>query len=289
MISLRRQRYDALVLLHHLTLASGRLKHRALVGAIGPHLSAGLDNGRGGFLDLRVPDAGFGARHEAEYYSAVAVAVGGEHSVPPVGPTLSDLGWGDVVQDGGARAAQPRIALHAGGGSYSVARRWPLQRFAELAVALHESEGAELIVVGGPDEVDLSEQLLELLGRPAWVTSAPRAEPKSLAHVLASCDLFIGNDSFPMHLATAIALPVVAIFGPSNASAWGPYAPEAPERVRIIRRTDLPCSPCFYRGHALGTPEGCPPRTCLIELGIRPVLAAAETLLLQARRAVPGG
>jgi ADP-heptose:LPS heptosyltransferase len=289
LVSLRRQHYDALLLLHHLTLATGRLKHRALVGAIGARLTAGLDNGHGSFLDLRVPDPGFGARHEAEYFSAVAAAVGGEQGGSPVGPTLTDLGWGAIAGDGGGRADRPRIALHAGSGSYSVARRWPLQRFAELAAALHESVDAEFIVVGGPEEAELSDQLLELLGRPAWAASVPRAAPKNLAHLLASCDLFIGNDSFPMHLATAVGLPVVAIFGPSNASAWGPYAPEAPGRVRIIRRTDLPCSPCFYRGHALGTPEGCPPRPCLTELGIRPVLAAAQTLLRQERHAVLGG
>lgn len=289
LISLRRQRYNALLLLHHLTLASGRLKHRALVSAIGAHLTAGLDNSHGSFLDLRVPDRGFGNRHEAEYFSAVAAAVGAEHEGSPVGPTLTDLGWGTIGRDGGERADRPRIALHAGSGNYSVARRWPLQRYAELAVALHESDAAEVIVVGGPEEAELSDWLLELLGRPAWAASAPRAASKNLTHLLASCDLFIGNDSFPMHLATAVGLPVVAIFGPSNASAWGPYAPEAPRRVRIIRRTDLPCSPCFYRGNALGTPSGCPPRPCLTELGIRPVLAAAQTLLRQARHAVPDG
>jgi heptosyltransferase-2 len=287
--ALRRQSYDALLLLHHLTLATGRFKHRALVTAIGARLTAGLDNGRGGFLDLRVPDQGFGARHEAEYCSAVAAAVGGEHEGAPVGPTLADLGWGDIGREGSMRAARPRIALHAGSGSYSLARRWPLERVAELAAALHESHDAEFVVVGGPGEAELSDRLLALLGQPAWAESAPRAEPKSLAQALVSCDLFIGNDSFPMHLATAVGLPVVAIFGPSNAHAWGPYAPEALGRVRIIRRTDLSCSPCFYRGHALGTPQGCPPRPCLSELGIRPVLAAAQTLLRQERHAVPGG
>ena len=47
----------------------------------------------------------------------------------------------------------------------------------------------------------------------------------------------------------------------------------------VVRRDDLPCSPCIYRGHALGTPQGCPPRPCLTELRIDPVLLAARRLL----------
>jgi ADP-heptose:LPS heptosyltransferase len=287
---LRAVGYDALLLLHHLTLADGVRKHRALVRLVDARTTAGLDNGRGGFLDLRVADNGFGARHEAEYFSAVAAAFDAAGDGHPRGPTPADLGWGNLARAEHASNSPPRIALHAGSGSYSVARRWPVERFAELAVALHERHGAAIVLVGGPDEVELCERLLTLLGRPTWATVAESVvSPRAMASALAACDLFVGNDSFPMHLATAAGLPVVAVFGPSNARAWGPYAPEEPGRVAIVRRDDLACSPCFYRGHDLGTPEGCPPRPCLTELGVRPVLAAAERLLRRTRPVSLGG
>lgn len=285
---LRQERYDALLLLHHLTLTSGVRKHRALVRMIGAQVTAGLDNGRGDFLDLRVEDAGFGARHEAEYFAEVAAAVGAQVDGSPQGPTMADLGWTYTAERNAASKNVPRVALHVGSGTYSVARRWPVERFAELAIVLHKHNEAEIVLVGGPEDAGLSDEVMTSLEQPSWAQiSVSDASPGDLARTLASCDLFVGNDSFPMHLATAVRVPVVALFGPSNAMAWGPYAPEAPERVAVVRRDDLPCSPCFYRGHALGTPQGCPPRPCLTELGIQPVLAAAERLLRQAASVAP--
>ncbi len=276
-------RYDALLLLHHLTLPRGVRKHRTLLRLINARLTVGLDNGRGGFLDRRVADAGFGARHEAEYFSAVAAALGAPAAAQPAGPTLADLGWDDLSRATEKPREHRRVALHIGSGTYSVARRWPIERFAEFATALHRRHGVEVTLVGGTDEKALCGQMLELLGRPHWATRAEEGgTPRDLTRSLLACDLFVGNDSFPMHLATAAGLPVVAVFGPSNARAWGPYAPEALERVAIVRRDDLPCSPCFYRGYALGTPEGCPPRPCLTALEVQPVLAAAERLLRRA-------
>src|SRR5579859_7379272 len=68
--------YDAVLLLHHLTLFFGRLKHQLLMRATGAKWRAGLDNGHGWFLNVRVKDNGFGAMHEADYNLAVAEAVG---------------------------------------------------------------------------------------------------------------------------------------------------------------------------------------------------------------------
>ena len=278
---LRHTAYDAVLLPHHLTLRFGRLKYRLMLKALAPRLTAGLDNGHGGFLDLRVPDNGFGARHEAEYCQEVARAV--DATLPPGerGIHLSDLGWDDVRMPPASHvdSAAPQIALHPGSGGYSLARRWPLDRYAELARRLHETYGARLLVVGGPEERPLVQELLGLLGQPEWAEDVAGPQPpRRLATLLSGCDLFVGNDSFPMHLAAAVGIPTVAIFGPSNADAWGPYVPDAPERARIVRRGDLACMPCVYRGHTLGTPQGCPPRPCLTELSVASVLRAARAL-----------
>lgn len=276
--ALRRTRYDVVLLLHHWTLAFGRLKYRALVAAIHPEHAAGLDNGHGRLFDLRVPDHGFGARHEAEYALAVSALAGATLSPGERGLRVTDLGWDEVVPL--PQCAPPLIAMHPGSGSYSVARRWPEERFAELATTLHAEYDARLLLVGGPDEIGIHERILTQLHHPAWISSrAGQLSPRGLAAMLARCVLFIGNDSFPMHLATAVGTPVVAIFGPSNARAWGPYTPDSPQRAVIVRRDDMPCSPCFYRGHSLGTPQGCPARPCLTKLEIQPVLHAARRLL----------
>lgn len=287
---LRRTHYDAVLLPHHLTLRFGRLKYRLLLAALGAHLTAGLDNGWGRFLDLRVPDNGFGARHEAEYCQAVAQAI--DASLPPGdhGIHLSDLGWNDVCIPPASqtRETTPLIALHPGSGSYSLARRWPIARYAELGRRLHHDYHARLLLIGGPEERPLIQHLLDLLAHPDWAEDATSAQtPHQLAARLSRCALFVGNDSFPMHLAAAVGIPTVAIFGPSNAEAWGPYTPDTPARTRIVRRTDLACMPCIYRGHALGTPQGCPPRPCLTELSVASVLRAAHAIYPGPTNATP--
>ena len=297
---LRLNAYDATLLFHHLTLPAGRLKHRALLRAIGAPLTIGLDNGHGGFLARRVPDAGFGARHEAEYFLAVAEALDARLPAGEQGLRLADLGWDDLQRAERQPNHPPLIALHPGAGSYSLARRWPIENFVRLAIALHEAHKTRFVVVGGPEEQALREHLLEAVRNPTWMelqdhrASALQSPPthgqgvtfrrrssgyRALAETLSQCDLFIGNDSFPMHLATAVGLPVVAIFGPSNHRAWGPYAPDTPERVAVVRRDDLACSPCFYRGHALGQREGCPARPCLTRLAVEAVSDTAQRLL----------
>jgi len=73
---LSRQRYDCLVILHHLTTRWGTLKYAALALASGAKVRAGLDNGRGWFLTHRARDGGFGARHEVEYWLDVVALLG---------------------------------------------------------------------------------------------------------------------------------------------------------------------------------------------------------------------
>jgi heptosyltransferase-2 len=107
------------------------------------------------------------------------------------------------------------------------------------------------------------------------------------AALLAQCDLFVGNDSGPMHIAAAVGTPVVAVFGPSNIGAWGPYSPEGERSPHTVVSRSLPCMPCFYRGHSVGLREGCGTRECLTLLDPRPVLQACRRALERVPRRDP--
>src|SRR3954467_13948559 len=94
---LRGERWDGLALLHHLTTSFGIAKYAALCLASGARMVAGLDNGRGWFLSDRVADAGFGARHEADNWLAVAGLLGGHNPDPHYELAISDADrtWAD--------------------------------------------------------------------------------------------------------------------------------------------------------------------------------------------------
>ncbi len=280
--------YDAVLLLHHLTLFFGRLKHQILMRATGAKWRAGLDNGHGWFLNVRVKDEGFGAMHEADYNLAVAEAIGATANTKrltvPITSKERQQAHQLLFEDGPAEnITRPIIAMHPGSGGYSTARRWAPERFAQLADTLFHDVGSQLILMGGPEEAELHQQIIGMMRSGMPVRSfAGKGSIRVTAAVLEQVDLFVGNDSGLMHLAVAVGIPTVAIFGLTNSDAWGPYTGGTPGEQAIVVKLDLPCMPCFYRGHDLGTPEGCMTRDCLAMLGVDPVAVAARRLLREA-------
>ncbi|HEY3061298.1 MAG TPA: glycosyltransferase family 9 protein [Chloroflexota bacterium] len=270
--------WDVLVLMHHLTTAFGIAKYAALCLGSGAPVRVGLDNGRGWFLTQRAEDRGFGWRHEVDYLLDVVGVLGARH---PDEPRLELC----ISADDEAWAAQcwadlditgEAILINAGSGAYSTARRWAPERFVETARALHARHGLQPLVLAGlsPDEQLLARRVASGVGGKV-VPAAPT--PQALGALIQKCRLVVANDSGPVHLATAVGTPVVAIFGPSNDKAWGPYPVKAQQNQ--VAREILACAPCIHRGHSFGTPQGCPARTCLAILETATVLDAAERAL----------
>lgn len=309
---LRGGRYNAVLLMHHLTLFYGRLKHQILMRATGAKWRIGLDNGHGWFLNVRVKDQGFGAMHEADYNLTIAKAAGAtirdRHLTVPINEMerqqaqqllnatdparvdpFSPYEVNGSKQDSAVIphpfTRRPLIAMHPGSGGYSTARRWAPERFAQLADTLYRDTEGQLILLGGPEEAELHRQIFELMQSDMPVRSfAGKGTIRVAAAILDQADLFIGNDSGLMHMATAVGTPTIAIFGLTNSAAWGPYTGDHPSRKAVVVKLDLPCMPCFYRGHELGTPEGCMTRDCLTLLEVDLVATAARRLLKESRR-----
>ena len=105
-----------------------------------------------------MPDEGFGAMHEADYWLELAALLGAD----------PDAGWRPdipideasienvrkLMDDSGMKRASPLVAIHPGAGWYSRARIWPVEGFAAVARGLIKSYGATIVVLGGPDELE---------------------------------------------------------------------------------------------------------------------------------------
>ncbi|MGH2519842.1 MAG: glycosyltransferase family 9 protein, partial [Chloroflexota bacterium] len=275
---LRARHYDYLLLMHHLTTRFGAAKYRALVRVIGAQITVGLDNGRGGFLDLPVEDRGFGLLHEADYASALVERMGAH-----VAPRQLEIAIDGLARREAARllGSDRWLAVHVGGGIFSLARRWDPAGFAAAANEIARRTCARVVLLGTSVDRQATDATLAQLSVPA-LDLVDRLSAKLTAAVLERCALLLSNDSGVVHLGAAVGTPVVAVFGPTNDLAWGPYPPEKHAVVRVT----LPCSPCAYRGTGLGTPQGCPTRDCLQLVTPRMVVQAAERLL--ARQPAPG-
>lgn len=127
------------------------------------------------------------------------------------------------------------IGIHPGGSSFD--KRWPEKNYAELADKLANRYDANILLLRGPDEIELTHNIQEAMQKHA-IVYAPKTI-RELGAILSQCDLVVCNDSGPMHLAAALNVPTIAVFGPTDYVAWRPMS----ENATIVRR-DMPCWPC---------------------------------------------
>jgi heptosyltransferase-2 len=127
------------------------------------------------------------------------------------------------------------IGLHPGGSSFD--KRWPEDNFASVADRLVAQYSAKVLLLRGPGEAHLSRNIEKKM-RVAPISYAPQSI-RELAALIQRCKLFICNDSGPMHIAAALDVPTVAIFGSTDHVAWKPLS----EKATVVRR-DMPCWPC---------------------------------------------
>jgi heptosyltransferase-2 len=266
---LRKERADTVVLFHHLLSRWGTMKFALLALASGARRRVGADNGRGWFLTERVPDRGFGALHEAEYWMQVVALLDAHGDLTleaPVGEedrrTAADL----VRESGGLRC--PILAIHPGTGWYGPGRRWAPESFAAVARQVRRQRDVRWIIVGSDQDAVEAARVEALLGD-GVVNLTGRTSVGELAAVLEQCDVLVANDGGVAHVAAAVGTPVVAVFGPSNDRAWRPL-------TGSVVAAQLPCRPCFYRDHRTGSRTGCATRECLSL--VTPAMVASAVL-----------
>ena len=135
--------------------------------------------------------------------------------------------------------AGPKIALYADAPVGD--RVWPPERFAKAINRLLKERKAEVILFGTPAEAGVSAAIRAGLDQPALdLTGATQIA--ELPALLSRCTAFLGNDSGAMHVAAAVGLPVVAVFGPTDPEGTAPLTP----RCTIVQERPY-CSPCFLR------------------------------------------
>jgi heptosyltransferase-2 len=127
------------------------------------------------------------------------------------------------------------------GASFGEAKRWLPDRYASLADRLIDALGADVLIFGSPAERPLAEAVARAMEHTPVLVAGETTLREFMA-LMAKCHLVITNDSGPMHVAAALGLPLLAIFGSTNERATGPVG----LRARIIKHP-VECSPCGLR------------------------------------------
>jgi len=195
---------------------------------------------------LPVPKPGEIPAHEQFYYLELLRRAGWLDSLPNESfikldvPETNRQSAAEFLLINGVKPDSLRVAIGAGA-SYGSAKCWPPDRFAELANRLQAQSGTDIILFGTLAEAPVSSAIAAGMHR-APIDLTGKTAINDLPALLSQCHLFIGNDSGAMHVAAAVGLPVVAVFGPTDPCGTAPVTP----RCSIVRERPY-CSPCFLR------------------------------------------
>ena len=239
-------------------------------------------DGRSMLLSHAIPiDPEARKAHQVYYYLGILSGAGLAEPQPWRNPA-QNLSCDLEVQDSDRQAARSLLRLHgvdAGepliglnpGASYGGAKRWLPDRFAEVADYLHAKHHARAILLGSATELPIARHVASMM-RSSAVNLAGETTLGQLMGVISECTLLITNDSGPMHLAAALSVPQVAVFGSTSDVATGPLS-----SVAEVVRVPAECSPCFLRE--------CPTDfRCMIGITVGHVIEAAERRLSEAER-----
>ena len=177
--------------------------------------------------------------------------------------TAEDKKWAsDFLTTYRIERQRPLIAIHPG--SPIPLKRWLLDRYAELADWLIAQKRAQILFVGVEDEIPIITEIQALM-RGESINVAGRTTLAQLASILHTCNVFIGNDSGPMHLAAGVGTQTIGLYGPGDPTRFGPTG----EKCQTIRRrSDCPCVGTTCRFGKAG---------CMSEIQVTDVIQTLET------------
>ncbi len=270
--SLRRERYDLAVLFQNAFEA-------AFLGVLaGVPLRYGYaTDGRRLLLTHPVdPPDPKQRRHQVQYYLEMLRPLVQETSAPK--PVLhvghEEEAMADrLLREDGVQASDVLIGLNPGS-VYGGAKRWLPERFAAVADRLlvdlrqRSPHPVRCLIVGGPGEETLGEAIAQQMVSIPLILSG-KTSVRALKAIIKRCHIFVTNDTGPMHVANALGVPVVAVFGSTDPLVTAPY-----NRAwsAAIVRNPADCSPCLFRE--------CPiDHRCMTSISADQVLHAAQAML----------
>ncbi len=171
-----------------------------------------------------------------------------------------------LLREAGVPASRPILAIHP----FSLWRykEWQPNEWASLIGRIIHRQGFSVVITGSPTERIRAEALTKRCSGPVF-NLAGKTSIGELPALLSTSDLFIGVDTAALHIAAAVNVPTIGIFGPSSPAAWAPKG----EQHAVITR-QMPCQPCRDKG-CYGTEKS----RCLDELKAEDVLSIVESRL----------
>ncbi len=179
-----------------------------------------------------------GTLHQSDYYGRLARKAFPQIELSPPALDIAQKYFDQLDELLPSSSDKPKIGVGFGA-TYGDAKMWPAERFAMLIDRL--SEVAQVVLIGSDAEKEIEQRVLsEVTSKP--ISLVGRTNLPTLAAALSSFSVYLSNDTGPMHLASALGTPVVAIFGPTSPDETKPLG----NNVTVIYRKAV-CAPCWKR------------------------------------------
>jgi heptosyltransferase-2 len=179
--------------------------------------------------------------HDLKLLEGFGLKVGKKELLVPVG-RVQKGGAERHLRELGIKMDEPLVGFSPGAVG-SVLKRWYPERFAELAVRIRGGHPARVLLFGAPDERELGEEICRMAEDPAVVNLAGRTSLEEAIALIGMCGLFVTNDSGLMHVAAALDVPLVSIFGPTDPDRTAPWS----QRYVLLRDEGVECCGCKMR------------------------------------------
>jgi len=235
--------------------------------------------GRGRFLTKRIDLAGYQEKHVVEYYLELLkflnISVQDKSLYLAVLPE-TELKAKNIFASAGIEENDCVIGVAPGaGGSWgkdAAYKHWPALKFVQVADRLAAELKAKIVILGDESERKIAEVMVHAMrNKPIDLTGKTSLD--ILPAVIKNCNLLITNDGGPMHMAVALGVRSVSVFGPVSELVYGPY-PE--KRNHVVLKWDMSCRPC-YKNFRMPVCEN--DRECLRQVSVDAVFDAVVKLL----------
>ena len=241
LLSLRNKHVDIAINMRTLVSDRSARKVKILLAIIRPGMKVGRDTeGRGNFFDMIIPETDIGTKSEIEYGIETVKALGAnsidrtidfeidQESIENVDKILErEYISKDVIL----------VGVHPGG---MPSRRWPIENFVKLAEDLPKRIPCKLVATGQKSEISLVKELVRA-SRGEVINLAGKLSIIELGALIKRCNLFVSNDTGPMHISAIVGTPLVAIFGPGDIAHYDPRN-ISDKAVVLFEKVD--CAPC---------------------------------------------
>lgn len=261
--NLKKEKFDLAILLQNAIEAA----IIALAAGI-PHRAGYDSDGRGLLLTHRVRRTkAIKMVHQVDYYLEMVQALGcvAVHREMNLRAKINFSDARDVLRKFLPESTQKDVIGIAPGATYGAAKRWFPDRFAEVADKIAGRFGTQGIILGGKADRETAREVQEK-AKVELINLAGKTNLREAIYLISACRLLISNDSGLMHIAGALGIPTIAIFGSTNPVTTSPVGKRS-----VVVRKEISCSPCLKKT--------CPTDfRCMKEISVDDVFNVAKNL-----------